>query len=118
MFTLRETNPNLKATLKTLTTKLANLRSAPTTVDLAAAVERMREENKEKGERVKAFQEGTVKSVTTEEVERVEKDLKYWGAKRVIRKKIYGDLEGMLLDGMGMPREELREQAGVEEDVY
>lgn len=113
---LRERMPGVKASVKSLKAKLDALRTAPTTVDLAAAVERMRGENAAKQERLLAFQQGAVKTVTTEEVARVEKEMAYWGAKRTARKRAYEAIEAQLREGM--TREEIWDKAGIEEDTY
>jgi 26S proteasome regulatory subunit (ATPase 3-interacting protein) len=112
--TLKDSLPSLKSTLKLLTTKLTTLRSAPTTSELA--VSKLREENKAKGEKLNGFKDGSVKMVTREEVERVDREFRYWGGKRGVRKNAFGNLEGVLLEGMS--REDVWEKAGVEEDVY
>ncbi|KAI6709431.1 hypothetical protein JHW43_008038 [Diplocarpon mali] len=114
--TLRESMPALKSSLKILTSKLSTLRSAPTTLDLATAVERTREENEAKAEKLRRLKEGHVKTVTIEEVENVERDLKYWGAKRLARKRAFEYLEAELMNGMS--REDIWEKVGVEEDTY
>ena len=114
--TLKDSLPSLKSTLKLLTTKLTTLRSAPTTSELAAMVSKLREENKAKGEKLNGFKDGSVKMVTREEVERVDREFRYWGQKRGARKNAFGNLEGVLLEGMS--REEVWERAGVEGDVY
>ncbi|PVH87823.1 TBPIP-domain-containing protein [Cadophora sp. DSE1049] len=114
--TLRDTLPTLKSTLKTQTTKLNTLRSAPTTIELAAAVDRIRHENQAKTEKLRGFKEGSIKTVTREEVEKVEKDLKHWSVKGLARKKAFENLEAVLLDGMS--REDIWEKAGIEGDVY
>jgi hypothetical protein len=114
--TLKDSLPTLKSTLKTLTTKLTTLRSAPTTSELTSMVEKLREENKAKGEKLSGFRDGSVKMVTREEVETVDREFRYWGQKRVVRKNAFGNLEGVLLEGMS--RDEVWERAGVEGDVY
>ncbi|KAH7369670.1 Tat binding protein 1-interacting protein-domain-containing protein [Rhexocercosporidium sp. MPI-PUGE-AT-0058] len=114
--TLRDCLPTLKANLKTHTTKLNTLRSALTAFELASAVEQIRAENQAKREKLRGLKEGVMKTVTTEEVEKVEKDLKYWAAKRFARKKAFENLEGVLRDGM--TKEDIWEKAGIEEDVY
>ncbi|KAH6721101.1 Tat binding protein 1-interacting protein-domain-containing protein [Leptodontidium sp. MPI-SDFR-AT-0119] len=114
--TLRDTIPSLKSTLKTHTIKLSTLRSAPTTFELASDVERIRSENQAKSEKLRGLKEGIVKTVTTEEVEKVEKDLKYWGNKRLIRRRAFENLEGVLRDGMS--KEDIWDKAGIEGDVY
>lgn len=57
-----------------------------------------------------------MRTVTTEEVEKVEKDLKFWAGKRGSRKKAFGNLEAVLLDGMS--RDDVWERAGIEGDTY
>jgi 26S proteasome regulatory subunit, ATPase 3, interacting protein len=116
ILTLRESLPALKSTLKLSTTKLQTLKSAPTTSELAAMVENLRRDNAEKIEKLGAFQSGSVKMVTTEEMEKVEKEFKYWGKKRVIRRNAYLSLEGNLLEGM--TKDEIWEKVGIEEDTY
>jgi 26S proteasome regulatory subunit (ATPase 3-interacting protein) len=114
--TLKDSLPTLKSTLKHLTTKLTTLRSAPTTSELSTMVTKLLEENKAKGEKSNGFKDGSVKMVTREEVERVDREFRYWGQKRGARKNAFGNLEGVLLEGMS--REEVWERAGVEGDVY
>ncbi|CZT00201.1 uncharacterized protein RCO7_08377 [Rhynchosporium graminicola] len=113
---LRDSLPILKSTLKTHTNKLSTLKSAPTTFALASNIERLRVENQAKGEQLRDLREGNVKMVTTEEVETVERELKFWTAKRWVRKKAFENLEGVLLDGMS--REDIWEKAGIEGDCY
>ncbi|KAL2064017.1 hypothetical protein VTL71DRAFT_4511 [Oculimacula yallundae] len=114
--TLRDTLPALKSTLKLHTTKLQNIRNAPTTTALASDVERMRAENQAKSEKLRDLKEGAVKTVTRKEVDKVVRDLKFWTAKRWVRKKAFENLEAVLLDGMS--REDIWEKAGIEGDVY
>ncbi|CZT50069.1 uncharacterized protein RSE6_10993 [Rhynchosporium secalis] len=113
---LRDSLPILKSTLKTHTNKLSTLKSAPTTFALTSNIERLRVENQAKGEQLRDLREGNVKMVTTEEVEKVERELKFWTAKRWVRKKAFENLEGVLLDGMS--REDIWEKAGIEGDCY
>ncbi|KAG4418154.1 hypothetical protein IFR04_008675 [Cadophora malorum] len=114
--TLRDTLPILKSTLKAQTIKLSTLHKAPTTVEIAATVDRIRLENQAKSEKLRGFKEGSIKTVTREEVEKVEKDLKHWGAKNLARKKAFVNLEAVLLDGMS--REDIWEKAGIEGGVF
>tara|TARA_R110002060_G_scaffold62119_2_gene71537 strand:- start:98 stop:568 length:471 start_codon:yes stop_codon:yes gene_type:complete len=114
--TLRDTLPILKSTLKAQTIKLSTLHKAPTTVEIAATVDRIRLENQAKSEKLRGFKEGSIKTVTREEVEKVEKDLKHWGAKNLARKKAFENLEAVLLDGMS--REDIWEKAGIEGGVF
>jgi 26S proteasome regulatory subunit, ATPase 3, interacting protein len=113
--TLKESLPSLKSALKHLTTKLSTLRSAPTTSELVSMVEKLLEENKAKGKKLSDFRDGSVEMVTREEVERVDREFRYWGQKRGARKNAFGNLEAVLLEGMS--REEVWERAGVEGDV-
>jgi 26S proteasome regulatory subunit (ATPase 3-interacting protein) len=113
---LRESLPGIKSILKILNTKLQTLKSAPTTSELAAMVEDLGKENKEKAEKLKGFKNGSVKMVTREEMDKVDKDFKYWSQKRKARKNAFDALEGALMEGMS--REDIWEQLGLEEDVY
>ena len=112
---IRESLPALKAQLKLATTKLSNLKSAPTTSELVSIVTRLGEGNKLKAEKLRGFKDGSIKMVTKEEMETVEKEFRYWGLKRVTRKKCFGELEALLLEGMS--REDIWERAGIEADV-
>jgi 26S proteasome regulatory subunit (ATPase 3-interacting protein) len=114
--TLRESLPGIKSNLKILSTKLQTLKSVPTTSELAAMVGDLGKENKEKGEKLKGFKNGSVKMVTREEMDKVDKDFKYWSQKRKTRKSAFDALEGALMEGMS--REDIWEQLGLEEDVY
>jgi 26S proteasome regulatory subunit, ATPase 3, interacting protein len=114
--TLRETIPTLKSNLKILSTKLATLKSAPTTAELAGMIEKLKGENKRKEEKLKGFREGSVRIVTREEVERAEREERYWGVKRRARKEAFLGLEAILREGM--TKEEIWERAGLEEDCY
>lgn len=51
--------------------------------------------------------------VTKEESVRVEKEFKYWGARKKGRKGAFLNLEDLLLGGM--TREEIWERAGIED---
>lgn len=57
-----------------------------------------------------------MKIVTKEELEKVEKEFKYWAKKRGDRKKAFQSVEDILLEGE-MSREDIWEKAGIEEDV-
>jgi 26S proteasome regulatory subunit (ATPase 3-interacting protein) len=59
------------------------------------------------------FKDGTVKQISKEEVIRIEKDWKYWTARRRARKVAFEEIEGQLLSGMS--KEEIWEKAGLEE---
>lgn len=116
IMTLRETLPAQKANLKVLSSKLTTLKSAPTTEELVSLIERLKTENAEKRERLKALKDGGGERVTKEEVDRAEKDAKYWGARRRARLAAFQELEGMLLTGIS--KEDIWEKAGLEEDTY
>lgn len=114
---LRENNPTLKTTLKHLTSKLNNLKSAPTTTELSSIVCELQVSLKEKKEKLEGYKSGTVKMITKEELDKTEKEWKYWSQKRMMRKKAFKELEGDLLDAMeGLTREDLWDKAGIEED--
>ena len=112
---LKSSNPALKSTLKVVSTKLATLKSSPSTTELEAIIDKLRIENAAKAEKLHGFKSGQVKQVSKEEMVRVEKEFKFWGLKRRVRKAAYENLEDVLL-GTGKGREEIREEAGVEVD--
>lgn len=114
--TLRESLPALRSNLKNLTTKLQIIKSSPTTSQLAALVESIGAENKVKAEKLKGLKDGSAKTVTKEEAERVEREFKYWSGKRRARMGAYKNLEAQLLEGM--TRAEIEEKVGVEDDTY
>jgi len=112
--TLRETTlPPLKTQIKSLTSKLSVILSAPTTADLNTIVSNLQASNAEKREKLQGFKDAAVKMVTKEEAERVEKEFKYWATKRKVRKECFLTLEAMFLEGM--PRDEIWERAGIED---
>lgn len=80
-------------------------------------VDKLRVENAVKAEKLNGFKEGKEKRISKEEMARVEKEFKYWGAKRKARKIAYEGLEDLLL-GSGKTREEVREEAGIEVDEF
>ncbi|TVY64193.1 Homologous-pairing protein, partial [Lachnellula suecica] len=107
--TLRETTlPPLKSTLKSLSSKLSVVLSAPTTADLNTLVSNLQASNAEKRERVQGFRDGGVQMVTREQAEAVEKEARYWAARKKARKECFLNLEGLLLDQM--TREEIWEK--------
>lgn len=55
--------------------------------------------------------------VTKSEVEKVDREVREWSAKRKRRVEAFQNLEAVLLQGE-WGREELWERAGVEEDCY
>ncbi|KAH6677318.1 Tat binding protein 1-interacting protein-domain-containing protein [Halenospora varia] len=112
--TLRETTlPPLKIHLKSFHTKLTSILSTPTTSDLSVLVSNLQSSNAEKKEKLKVFKEGGVRMISKEEKDKVEKEWKYWKSKREGRRKMFGDLEAMLLEGMG--KEELWDKVGIED---
>lgn len=112
----RESLPALKCSLKILSTKLYTLKSAPTTTELVSIVENLRVENKMKEENLREFKQGSVKMITKEEMDKVEREFKYWGTRRRARKNAYRNLEAQLL--VGMSKDEIEEKVGVEPDTY
>jgi hypothetical protein len=113
--TLRASIPTLKSSLKTTTQKLKLIKSAPTSSDLAAMIETIRSENAAKREKLRGFKDGSIKQVSKEEMEGVEKEWKYWNGKRRVRKSAFEAVEDQLRDGM--TKEEIWEKAGLEQDV-
>ena len=79
-------------------------------------VEKLRAENKGKEEKLRGFKEGEVKEVSKEDMERVEKEWRYWSGKRTGRKRAFEELEDVILVSGTMTREELWERAGIEEE--
>lgn len=114
---IKEGLPVLKVDYKNAATKLNTLRSAPTTSQLAAMVDSLRAENKMKKEKLIGFTTGSVKMLTKDEMEKVEKDFKYWGMKRKARKGAYANLEYQLLEG-GITKDDIEDKVGVEPDTY
>lgn len=110
--TLHSRLTDLKSTLKIATSKLATLTAAPTSSELALQVKKLRTDNEKKRETLEGYQGGLVKLVTTEETEKVDKEFRYWAAKRRARKVAFDGLEDLFL--VAMSREELWERAGIE----
>jgi 26S proteasome regulatory subunit (ATPase 3-interacting protein) len=110
--TLRESISSLKSELKSAMATLTTLTSAPTSSELVLRVEKLRKENEKKRERLEGYTSEREKLVTKEETERVDKDFRYWSAKRQARKRAFDELEDIFLAGMS--REELWEKAGIE----
>jgi 26S proteasome regulatory subunit (ATPase 3-interacting protein) len=111
---LRATIPSLKSSLKVATAKLNTLKSAPTTSELGLLVENIRAENKLKMEKLTGLKEGSVKQISKEHMETIEKEWRYWTAKKKARKNAFYALEGQFADAM--PKEELWEKAGIESE--
>ncbi len=115
--TLKATIPTLKSTQRNLKTKLNALLSAPKTAALHTLITTLTESNKLKAEKLRGFKEGVVRMVTKEEVAKVDREIKEWGIKRKKRMDAFRGLEDACLQGP-WTREELWEEAGLEEDCY
>lgn len=102
---LRKVIPSLKATLKVKSTSLATFRSEPTTQALQIAVDSLEKQRDETEARLKVLRSGSVKPVSKEEKERVEAEHKKWAKKALMRKRMWKEAEGILLEAM--TREEL-----------
>ncbi|RKF64580.1 Homologous-pairing protein 2 [Golovinomyces cichoracearum] len=113
---LKDAIKELKINLKSTTKKLESIKSTPTSAELAANVERLREENKSKMQRLEGYKNGQIKVVTKEEVSKVQNDFLYWTTKRLARKRAFHCLEDYFIESK--PREELWEEAGIEEDTF
>ncbi|APA13463.1 predicted protein [Sclerotinia sclerotiorum 1980 UF-70] len=111
---LRARIPELRMDVKKLNIKLGGLEKELGIGELKERIERLEEGKREKEERLRGLREGGVKVVKKEEVERVARELSYWGRMRGIRKRGFLNAEGVLLEGMG--REEIWERAGIEGD--
>lgn len=129
---LRETTlPALKSTLKFLTQELASIRSEPSTPELRELVRTLTASNAAKRERLDELRElvscgmlafrsdgdgmlisSVGKIATQEQTRKVDAEYKYWSGKCAVRKKVFREVEGMLLEGM--TREDLWEKAGIE----
>lgn len=102
---LRESIPSLKTSLKVKSSSLAMLRSEPTTQALQIAVDNLRMQRDETEARLKVLRSGSVKPVSKEEREGVEAEHKKWAKKALMRKRMWEEAEGTLLEAM--TREEL-----------
>ncbi|KAJ8061532.1 hypothetical protein OCU04_009345 [Sclerotinia nivalis] len=111
---LRAKIPELRMDVKKLNIKLGGLQKELGVAELKERIEKLEEEKREKEGRLRGLKEGGVKVVRKEEVERVGKELSYWGRMRGVRKRGFLNVEGVLLEGMG--REEIWERAGIEGD--
>lgn len=111
----RESLQSLKAAVKSKQNTLANIRAAPTTDLLRAEVKCLESANKEMEERLKVLRRGGIKPVSAEDKENVEMAFVEWTRKRNVRKRIFTDLEGMILDS-GVAKQELWEKCGIEDD--
>lgn len=111
---LRASIPSIKSSLKGATAKLNTLRSVPTTSELSLLVENIRAENKLKMEKLTGLKEGSVKQISKEDMETVEKEWRYWTTKKKGRKNAFDNLQGQFADAM--PKAELWEKAGIESE--
>lgn len=112
--TLKESLPPLKASFKTLTGSLQAALSAPTTAELIILIQKLQVDNAAKAEKLKGFQDGSIKMVTKEDLDRTEKEYKYWNARRGARVRAQKDLLYLLKDYPD--QEKLADM--VEEDPY
>lgn len=111
---LKASIPGVKSSLKNATTKLNTLRSAPATSELGLMVRNLRAENERKIVKLTGIKTGTVKLISREELEAVEKEWRYWSAKKRTRQNAFDALEAQLVEAMS--KEELWEKAGIESD--
>ncbi|KFY61653.1 hypothetical protein V497_02805 [Pseudogymnoascus sp. VKM F-4516 (FW-969)] len=113
---LRDMIPTLKTELKSKSTALSTLRSAPTTGALREAVQAMETDKRDKEERLRVLRAGSTKPVNTEEREAVEAEWKRWKRVRDARKRAYLELEAMLLDSGVITKEALWDMLGIDGD--
>ncbi|RKF63101.1 Homologous-pairing protein 2 [Erysiphe neolycopersici] len=112
---LKENIKEMKIKLKANTKSLEILKNTPTTKKLITNIENLRVENTAKTERLQHYRSGENKMVTREELLKVDKELIYWTKKQLARKRAFQCLEDLLLETK--TREELWEEAGIEEDI-
>ncbi|KFY11739.1 hypothetical protein V492_04288, partial [Pseudogymnoascus sp. VKM F-4246] len=105
--TLRDALPVLKSELKSASSALSTLRSAPTTDALRDAVRTLESEKRSKEERLGVLRAGSTKPVCLEDRERVEAEWRRWGRTREARGRAYRELEAMLLDSGVITKEAL-----------
>ena len=111
---LRSSLPSLKSSLKAASAKLIALRSAPTTSELGPLVENMRAEYKLKMKKLTVIKDGSVKQVSKHDVERIDKEWRYWTMKKKARKNAFENLQHQCTEAM--PKAELWEKAGIESE--
>ncbi|KFY63741.1 hypothetical protein V496_03696 [Pseudogymnoascus sp. VKM F-4515 (FW-2607)] len=111
---LRDAIPTLKADLKSASSALSTLRSAPTTDALREAVQALESEKQDKEERLRVLREGGSKPIDVDERERVEGEWRRWKRARDARKRAYGELEAMLLDSGVIGKEALWDMLGID----
>ncbi|POS83928.1 hypothetical protein EPUL_004259 [Erysiphe pulchra] len=112
---MKENVKEMKIKLKANAKSLETLKNTPTTKKLIDNIENLRIENKSKKERLQEYRSGENKMVTREEMSKVDKELIYWTKKQLARKRAFQCLEDLMLETK--TREELWEEAGIEEDV-
>lgn len=99
--------PGLKAELKSKSTALSTLRSAPTTDALREAVQTLEAGKQDMEERLRVLKSRSVKPVSVEEKEAAEGEWKRWKRARDARKRAYLELEALLLDSGVITKEAL-----------
>ncbi|ELR03845.1 hypothetical protein GMDG_01374 [Pseudogymnoascus destructans 20631-21] len=104
---LRDKIPTLKSELKSASTTLSTLRSAPTTSALRESVQTLETDKEDKEGRLHVLRAGSTKPVNVEEREAVEGEWRRWKRTRDARKRAFGELEGMLLDSGVIGKEAL-----------
>lgn len=114
--TTKEALPALRTTFKTLTTALNAILSAPTTTELVVKIQELELENAAKKAKLQGFEDGSIKMVTKEELDRTEREHKYWAKVRKGRKDAGRNLWRMLADNLG--EDKLREEVELDEDPY
>lgn len=112
----RESLPALKGRLKELSARLHAVKSLATSSELAAQVEKLQQAKKEKEAKLGLLKGGEMGQITKEESKKVEKEWAYWGKMRVGRKRLFGSVEGFLMD-IGKKREDIWEEAGIEGEI-
>ncbi|KFZ13093.1 hypothetical protein V501_03878, partial [Pseudogymnoascus sp. VKM F-4519 (FW-2642)] len=112
--TLRDKIPTLKSELKSASTSLSTLLSAPTTSSLRDAVQTLENDKQDKEERLRVLRTGSIKPVNLEEREKVEAEWRRWKRTRDNRYRAYKELEGMLLDSGVIGKEALWDMLGID----
>ncbi|KFY36721.1 hypothetical protein V494_04995 [Pseudogymnoascus sp. VKM F-4513 (FW-928)] len=115
--TLREALPILKSELKSASSALSTLRSAPTTDALRDAVRTLESEKRSKEERLTVLRAGSTKPICLGEREKVETEWRRWKRTREARGRAYRELEAMLLDSGVITKEALWDMLGIEGDA-
>ncbi|PQE07949.1 Tat binding 1-interacting protein [Rutstroemia sp. NJR-2017a WRK4] len=119
---LGERMPELRRRGKEILGRVGALKGEMGVEELRGSIQRLRGEGERMRERLRGLKggeggEGGGKGVLSkEEVQRVEREWGFWGKVRDGRKKTFEGLEGMLMEGMGLSREDLWERIGVEGD--